>query len=220
VGAYALESNAEDDNTAIGFRALQNNVSGVGNVALGVNALDDNTVGSNSIAIGQSALGHNTTGNLNVAVGHRAMDTNTTGGGNTAIGYGADVASPSLVNATVIGWNATVSSDNTIVLGNDQVSSVETAGLIKAGTVLYPNTKGSDGQVLGYAGDILTWINSSQIASAAVQDLEEKVAALEAELAAQREELLALVALQAERIAQLERERVGPIREDDLLASR
>ena len=70
---------------------------------------------------------------FNTAIGSNALFTNTTGSNNTAIGYGADVSSSNLTNATAIGYDAKFIVSNSIRLGNDAVTLVETAGAIKAG---------------------------------------------------------------------------------------
>ena len=75
-----------------------------------------------------------------------------TGERNTAIGSGADVASGNLINATAIGASATVDASNKIQLGNTLVNSVATSGKLTTGAVTYPNTHGSNGQVLGTNG--------------------------------------------------------------------
>ncbi len=91
------------ENTAAGYAALESNQSGngdadhsgSGNVAMGFLAMQLNLTGSNNTAVGDSALQGNTTGFYNTAVGSGALLRSTTGGSNTAIGRDALVYSTS-----------------------------------------------------------------------------------------------------------------------------
>ena len=86
------------------------------------------------------------------------MYNNNNGSNNTALGYAADVSNGNLNNATAIGANAIVNSSNTIKLGNNAIDTVLTSGKLKLGTVTYPNTHGTSGQVLTTNGSgALTW---------------------------------------------------------------
>ena len=79
-------------------------------------------------AIGTAALESNSTGSSNTAIGFGALSTNVTGEFNTAIGYLADVGYDNLTNATAIGYGAVALGDNTIQLGNTDVTDVKTSG--------------------------------------------------------------------------------------------
>jgi len=68
----------------------------------------------------------------------------------TAIGYQAKASAG---NSTAIGNGAVASDDNTIQLGNTDVTNVNTSGTITAGTVTYPKTDGSVGQILATNGN-------------------------------------------------------------------
>ena len=135
------------NNTAIGNASLNSNIEGVDNTANGFGALYKNT-GSNNTASGSRSLYSNTTGGSNTALGYFTGITNTTGTQNTLIGYSADVSSTNLSNATALGNQAIVTASNTIQLGNTSVTNVKTSGTLTAGAVTYPNTVGSNGQVL------------------------------------------------------------------------
>ena len=63
----------------------------------------------------------------NVAIGNKAMYSNTTGSYNVAIGSEASISSTSGTNQTVIGYNATGKGDNTVVLGNGNITDVYAA---------------------------------------------------------------------------------------------
>jgi Chaperone of endosialidase len=84
-----VNNNSGDDNTAIGFQALDTNTTGSLNTANGVNALFNNTTGGNNTANGVAALFHNITGDNNTANGVDALAGNGSGGNNTANGFEA-----------------------------------------------------------------------------------------------------------------------------------
>lgn len=95
VGKYALSSLTPysydyyyygRDNSAFGYKALENTTKGNANSAFGHKALQTNTGGFGNIAVGASALYDNTTGHRNVAVGFYSLPSNTTGAWNVAIG--------------------------------------------------------------------------------------------------------------------------------------
>ena len=149
------------NNTAIGNASLNKNITGQDNTAIGIGSLYNNN-GSYNTANGTRSLYSNTTGGSNTALGYYAGTTNTTGNQNTLIGYYADVSSNNLSNATAIGYEATVSASNTIQLGNTSVTNVKTSGTLTTGTVTYPNTHGTSGQVLSTTGSgTLTWTTAS-----------------------------------------------------------
>jgi hypothetical protein len=69
MGSFALLLSTANQNTAIGFGALQSN-----------------TIGSNNTANGETALHNNTTGDANIALGYQAGYNLTTGSNNIDIG--------------------------------------------------------------------------------------------------------------------------------------
>ena len=66
----------------------------------------------------------NTTGEKNTAFGNTALSSNTTGNNNTAFGYNASASIVTATNQTIIGFEATGQADNSVVLGNDDVTAV------------------------------------------------------------------------------------------------
>jgi trimeric autotransporter adhesin len=112
-------------NIANGYQALYSNTTGDNNTANGTPALYSNTTGGENTATGEDALNFNTTGSENTADGMDALQGNTTGTENTALGYGANVGSGALTNATAIGYGAVVGASNTIVLGNNSITSLQ-----------------------------------------------------------------------------------------------
>lgn len=143
-GAGFIVTNANPSsaaaNTALGYRALRDNIGGTENVAIGRGALtvnqnnwntavgtwslNTNKTGDGNTAVGVNALtyleddfnGPTAGGSNNTAVGYNSLQNITAGSNNTAIGAYAD-ADDGLSNTTVIGANAHVSTDNAIVIG-------------------------------------------------------------------------------------------------------
>jgi hypothetical protein len=85
-GAGVIEDYATG-NTALGWDALHDNLTGISNNAFGMNALYGNTTGRDNVAVGSGALYNNTSGRANVAVGNEALRANISGVDNIAIGY-------------------------------------------------------------------------------------------------------------------------------------
>ena len=144
-------------NTAIGARALTNGDDGGYNTAIGASSIEF-AEGDNNSGLGYRTLFNTTTGDANTAVGSNAGDTNTTGSNNTLIGSNSDVGSNNLTNATAIGYNAIVDASNKIILGDSNITNIETSGTITAGAITIPNTDGSANQVLKTDGSgTLSW---------------------------------------------------------------
>ena len=134
IGSRALESysgTSFDNNTAVGYYALQKVTTGQQNTGLGAEVMFELTSGSHNTAIGAQTI-INSTGSGNTALGYRAGETLTTGSNNTLIGKNANVSSNNLSNAIAIGYDATVNASNKIQLGNSNVTLVETSGTVSA----------------------------------------------------------------------------------------
>ena len=110
-------------NTASGYMALMYNTTGAFNTASGNQALNSNILGNYNTATGNMALCNNT-GNMNTASGNQALYNNTRGNYNTAFGYKAMASAVDATNQTVIGYEATGQADNSVVLGNENVTAV------------------------------------------------------------------------------------------------
>jgi hypothetical protein len=145
-------------NIAIGQSALYANTEGNYNVAMGANALDANDVGLENTAIGWHAVGQNTSGGRNTGVGAAALYLNTTGSYNVAvgrnagryygsgtdaltdpensiyIGYNSRAFSNDDSNSIVIGYEALGLGANTVVLGNDSITTTALKGNVGIGT--------------------------------------------------------------------------------------
>ena len=127
-------------NTASGLSALSNIIGGSFNSAFGNTSLNQNSVGNNNTASGYSALLNNISGNNNSAVGFEALHFNisgsnntaygykalynTTGNNNTGVGYDTRTSIIEATNQTVIGYGAVGKADNSVTLGNSEVTAV------------------------------------------------------------------------------------------------
>jgi len=156
-------------NTAIGYNTMSAATPGNNNTAVGAWSLVSTTGRENSV-LGVGAMERNLGGNENTAIGYYAMQNNLSGSGNTALGYkaGFSTDNTTINNSTAIGYQAKVAASNTIQLGADgtnsttAITNVKTSGTITAGAITYPNTAGTNGQVLTSNGSgTATWASAS-----------------------------------------------------------
>jgi hypothetical protein len=161
IGAASGTTNQGSGAVGLGNGTGQTN-QGSQSVAIGYVAGNSNQ-GANSVAIGSNAA-QGGQGTQSVAIGLAANSS-----ANNATALGA-YASAGYTNATAIGYQAVTTGSNTIQLGADGVTvpgstaitNVKTSGTLTAGTVTYPNTHGSTGQVLSTTGSgTLTWVAPS-----------------------------------------------------------
>ena len=127
LGKQALDSYAGtsfDNNTAVGYYNLRALTTGYGNTGLGAENMFYLTTGSSNTGVGNQTMLNVTTGNQNTGLGQRAGQSITTGSNNTLLGFNANVSSGSANNETVIGQNTTGAGDNTVTLGNNNVTDV------------------------------------------------------------------------------------------------
>jgi len=95
------------------------------------------------VLIGRQAGFKLTTGKWNVFIGKQSGNVVTTGQQNTIIGNGANVVGNAAQNRTAIGAGAVNSNNNTVVLGNNNVTEVWMA-----------QDKGATVYAAGYVGDL------------------------------------------------------------------
>ena len=132
IGPSSLPNNSSGSNIAIGYEALYLNTSGADNVATGKQTLKNATSSLNT-GIGNFALYDVTTGGGNTAIGRSAGINNQTGSNNTYLGYGAKTADwVDTTNSTAIGAMSTVTTNNTIQLGDTNITLVNTSGTVSA----------------------------------------------------------------------------------------
>ncbi|MEP6750552.1 MAG: tail fiber domain-containing protein [Bacteroidota bacterium] len=109
IGDRALFSETGEDigqNTAVGFSAMENNLTGYGNTAVGIQALGSNTTGNSNIAIGAASLRNKSIGSDNIVIGAGAFFLANTATGNVAIGTRALNATHSSNFQTAVGNGA------------------------------------------------------------------------------------------------------------------
>ena len=130
VGYASLDSpDAEDHNIAIGYGALGGSIAGGEyNIAIGSNALDSLTISDKTVAIGHNAGhaitgGSGTNGSENTLIGYQAGDALTTAENCVIIGSDADASAVSAANQIVIGKGAVGLADNSVVLGNTDITA-------------------------------------------------------------------------------------------------
>ncbi|MFT3910923.1 MAG: tail fiber domain-containing protein [Ferruginibacter sp.] len=95
IGASALRYGQADENTAVGFNAMQGttNITGANNAAFGSNSLLVVSSGANNAGMGYRSLYAATSGGFNSALGSNALSGVTTGSHNVGIGDAAAVPS-------------------------------------------------------------------------------------------------------------------------------
>jgi len=169
MGAFDENGNAGDDNIAIGRDALKGGAMSDNtryNVAIGNYALD--ATGTNhpeeNVAIGHNSLSASTSGEKNTAIGYNSGDVITTGNNNVIIGNLADPSANSGTNQIVIGYNATGQADNSVTLGNGDVTAVYMASdsgatVHCAGVVVSEGINFPDDAATGHSSDANTLDN-------------------------------------------------------------
>ena len=121
VGSNALFSNTADNNTAIGFQALQGKGAGTENTAVGCKALNNASNVNQNTALGSQAL-FNALGSSNTGIGYNAGSSIGVGNNNTCIGVLSDVTA-GISNATAIGSGAVCTLTNTMKFGNAAITN-------------------------------------------------------------------------------------------------
>ncbi|HWK02059.1 MAG TPA: tail fiber domain-containing protein [Puia sp.] len=128
-------------NTASGYAALFNNVSGQLNTAGGYQSLYKNLNGKYNTAYGNAALFSNNSTSQNTAAGSLSLLTTTSSEGNTAVGYNAghtynngyyncfigaetDANGPGYYNTIALGHGTLVTAPNMMRVGNGATTSI------------------------------------------------------------------------------------------------
>ena len=112
IGAYAMYANSGsnmtgDNSTTVGHESMYNISSGYNNSGLGYQSFYNLTTGYN-----------------NTAIGNFAGDALLTGYNNTYLGNSTDASSTSAINQTMIGYAADGQANNSVTLGNSDVTAV------------------------------------------------------------------------------------------------
>ena len=128
------------------------------NTGVGRGSLDAITEGDRNTGLGYNSLTANTTGSHNTGLGNAAGDVITTGSNNVVIGSGSDPSAADGSNQTVVGYGVTGQANNSVTLGNADVTAVYLAqdkgataygATFEASTGIVPDA--ADGAYLGTA---------------------------------------------------------------------
>jgi len=114
-------------NTAIGYEALKLAIDGGDQcTAVGYMALDaaNNQYSDKNTAVGSDALGANTSGQQNTGLGANTGATLTTGDACVILGENSDVSTADAQNQIIIGQGVTGQANNSVTLGNADVTAV------------------------------------------------------------------------------------------------
>ena len=129
IGAYAMYANSGsnmtgDNSTSVGHESMYNISSGYNNSGLGYQSFYNLTTGYNNTALGYQSLYNLNNGYGNLAVGLQSGDNLISGTYNTFLGLGTDASSTSAINQTMIGYAADGQANNSVTLGNSDVTAV------------------------------------------------------------------------------------------------
>jgi hypothetical protein len=103
---------------------MYNISSGYNNSGLGYQSFYNLTTGYNNTALGYQSLYNLNNGYGNLAVGLQSGDNLISGTYNTFLGLGTDASSTSAINQTMIGYAADGQADNSVTLGNSDVTAI------------------------------------------------------------------------------------------------
>jgi hypothetical protein len=154
IGANAMNSTGANTMTgavAIGYNALTSLTSGVSNTAVGYQALESNTTARYNTSVGAFALQYNANGEHNVAIGvsagrYDASDNDVTSPDQCiAIGSGSGFSTATPGNQIAIGHNVKGLKDNSITLGNANITDVymasDSEAIVHCGGVRFPDNQ-------------------------------------------------------------------------------
>ena len=156
-----------NNNTAVGFFALNFNSTGYNNTANGFYALVDNATGSGNTANGVQALALNSTGNDNTANGVQALSSNTTGNVNTATGSAAlvlnDAGTANTANGAYALYSNEIGNYNTATGQGSLFSNTGSNNTASGSNALFYNTTGGSNIALGDSAGINLTTGSNNI---------------------------------------------------------
>ncbi len=170
IGNYAMGSGVAtaDGTVAIGRSSLSGLTSGAGNTAVGYQSMDATDDGSYNTAVGYTSLSANCgdsntcigyasglliTGSMNVTIGTDAGNSITGGTNNVVIGKGSDTDDATATNQTVVGYATTGVADNSVTLGNADVTAVYMAQ--DSGATVHAQKINLDSQTLDLTDDFI-----------------------------------------------------------------
>lgn len=166
-GYLSLDQNEDNENTAIGYRAMPSHVTGQKNTALGASAGYLHNTGSFNVFIGERSAQNMVNGQSNVIMGSGAGILVEEGDNNTFLGFNAGRLSTGATTSGSIklGYSAgnNDSADNRLFIENSSSASpliygefdndiAQINGTFRTSdgvdTLSYPTSDGSNGQVL------------------------------------------------------------------------
>ena len=163
IGWEALEANAGDSNTAVGAQSLKACTGGL-NTTLGYQAATALVSGTSNTVIGARAMGAADGGEQNnVIIGTDAGDVinNDAADGNVIIGHDADPSGSAGTNQIVIGQATTGQADNSVTLGNADVTAVYMAS--DSGATVHCASVALAGGILTFSADSELTISSGAV---------------------------------------------------------
>uniref|UniRef100_UPI003784593F tail fiber domain-containing protein n=1 Tax=Daejeonella sp. TaxID=2805397 RepID=UPI003784593F len=173
----ASSLNSSDDNTAIGFKSMYNNMTGGTNTIIGSLSGFNNTTGAGNANYGYKSLYNNQAGSDNVALGNNSgsLAGSSTGVSLTSsnqsifIGSGTRAGTNTSTNEVVIGYGAVGNGSNTTTIGNSSTTQTylpsgltmgNSLGSVDATLTLHPNSTsaqgGSEGGQLNFKKSVST----------------------------------------------------------------
>jgi len=125
VGTFALYYSIGHRNTAVGAFSLDaNSLTTDDNTAVGYGALDANSTGFSNTSVGSASSQYNFTGDQNSAFGFASLLFNSAGAYHTAIEAYSGTQGAALSNTLAAGYSATVDASNKTVIGNTAMTSI------------------------------------------------------------------------------------------------
>ena len=112
------------ENLYNGYQSGYSGTTGSKNVFVGLQSGLANTSGSQNQFIGWKSGYNNSTGTNNTFVGYLAGANITTGYDNISVGSGSGPAIANLFNTVAIGYGATISTNNAVVIGNTNTTTI------------------------------------------------------------------------------------------------
>ena len=127
IGNYVMDAVMDGalNNTAVGHNSLTALTSGDNNVAVGAEALDELLTGANNTAVGKGALNQlDAAESENTAIGTVSGSDLDGGSNNVFVGHNSQPSTAAATNQIVIGHDTTGQADNSVTLGNADVTAV------------------------------------------------------------------------------------------------
>lgn len=124
VGAFSLQYNQANRNSAYGYSALRYNGNGISNTGIGYKASVLNTDGSYNTAVGFHSAFQNTIGNQNTSVGFQAMYNSLKDSYNTALGSQAGLNCRGDANTFIGALSGNLNSDGNVTYPYQYTTSV------------------------------------------------------------------------------------------------